>query len=71
MRAPQQAQQAPQQARPAPISVSDEDRERSFQARKGKAQAGPQSQDKGVAWLEDQKKGLDQVPTSVQAQGAH
>ena len=59
------AQPAPQ-ARPAPIPVSDEDRERDFQARQAKAQAGPQSQDKGVAWLEDQKRGLEQVPTSVQ-----
>lgn len=58
-------QPAPQ-TRPEPIPVSDEDRQRDFQARQAKAQAGPQSQDKGVAWLEEQKRGLDQVPTSVQ-----
>ena len=58
-------QPAPQ-TRPEPIPVSDEDRQRDFQARQAKAQEGPQSQDKGVAWLEDQKRGLDQVPTSVQ-----
>jgi hypothetical protein len=59
------------QARPAPIPVSDADRERDFQARQAKAQGGPQSQDSGQAWIADQKKGLEQVPTSVQAQGAH
>ena len=58
--------QEPQQTRPAPIPVTDADRDRDYQARTGKAQGAPQSQDKGAAWLEDQKKGLERVPDSVQ-----
>jgi hypothetical protein len=62
---PGQAQDAPQQARPAPIPVSEADREASFQARQGKAPVDPQ----GAAWLEGQKSGLSQAPSAAE-QGA-
>lgn len=58
-------QPAPQ-PRPEPIPVTEADRERDFQARQAQAQAGPQSQDPGVAWINEQKRGLDQVPTSAE-----
>jgi hypothetical protein len=77
---PPQAQvaPAPQQARPAPIPVSEADRERDFQARQGKATGGPvvggqsqaTDQNFGVDWIEEQKKGLSQVPSAAE-QGGH
>jgi hypothetical protein len=69
---PGQQAQAPQQARPESIPVSEADREASFQARQGKAQACPtaQSQDPGQAWINEQKSGLSQVSSAAE-QGSH